>query len=125
MRANNDSVCDKRSTNIIKAFADDVEVLLRCVLKFVQAMGDAGLMLITEPKRFRHFRLCLDDRLQDEWDAIASDATCAATKMTAFFNVCRNELINRCIRETDPADQKGCLDALKKPFKMTVKQLFF
>ena len=59
-------VWDKRSMKIIKASADDVELLLRCVLKFVQGMRDAGLSLDTGPKRFRQFRLCLDDRLQDE-----------------------------------------------------------
>ena len=112
---------EKRTAQLVIANDDDVEVLIRLGITFLEAAGADSLSL-PERQYYTEFRKCLEDILLDTFDNLLS-AIPAPNRTAANFVILLNDLIGHFTDPTAFADQKRYMDTYKKPFKLSVREL--
>ena len=111
---------EKRQAEVPKVMSEDVELIIRSIRDFDDAVSDRNLDCANDgPKLFRFFRQTLGGEIRDEWDI----ARAGQANTHAGFQAAVDVYLARFILPTDLADQKRYLETAKKPFKLSVNAL--
>ena len=110
---------EKRSASVIIANDDDMEVMIRLVITFIEASMPASLAL-TDGALFSEFRKCLGDIVLDTYDNLLASIQ---VRDRSNFILLVNDLVGHFADPTAFADQKRFMDTYTKPFKLSVREL--
>jgi hypothetical protein len=110
---------EKRSAKMLIAHDDDIEILIRLCISFIEACQPDSLSL-PERMMYTEFRKCLEDIVLETYDNLLLGIN-HRTQNNFFILV--NELIGSFTDPTAYADQKRYMDTYKKSYKTTVKEL--
>ena len=110
---------EKRKASIYYVDRSHHELLLRCVIEFLDACQLSRLAITTGPEKFNKFRECLGGSMRDSWDVQATGLAHTIVNFVAVLQA----FILLFFDSTAQADQTRYLNRTTKPTSLNCLQL--